>query len=53
MRLREDTVINVIKGIDNLIRVVGLEVYQPNLNKTVTINRPFQHIRHYRRKNKH
>ena len=44
MRWRKGKVINVIRGRDNLIRGVELEVYQPNLNKTVRINRPLQHI---------
>ena len=43
MSWRKGKVINVIKGRDNLIKGVELEVYQPNLNKIVTINRPFQH----------
>ena len=40
MRWRKGKVINVIKGRDNLIDGVELEVYQPYLNKNVTINRP-------------
>ena len=44
MRWRKGKVINVIKGRDNLIDGVELEVYQPYLNKNVTINRPQQHI---------
>ena len=42
--MEKGKVINVIKGRDNLIRGVKLEVYQPNFNKTVRINRPLQHI---------
>ena len=42
--MEKGKVINVIKGRDNLIRGVKLEVYQPNFNKTVRINRPSQHI---------
>ena len=44
MRWRKSKVINFIKERDNLIRGVELKVYQPSLNKTVTINRPLQHI---------
>ena len=44
MRWRKCKIINFIKGRDNLIRGVELEVYQPNLNKTIRINRPLQHI---------
>ena len=43
MSWRKGKVINVIKGRDNLIKGVKLEVYQPNLNKSITINRPLQH----------
>ena len=42
--MEKGKVINVIKGRDNLIRGVKLEVYQPNFNKTVRINRHSQHI---------
>ena len=42
MRWRKGKVINVKRGRDNLIRGVELEEYQPNLNKTVRINRPLQ-----------
>ena len=44
MRWRKGKVINVKRGRDNLIRGVELEEYQPNLNKTVRINRPLQYI---------
>ena len=44
MRWRKCKVTNVIRGRDDLIREVELEVYQPNSNKTVRINRPLQHI---------
>ena len=44
MRWRKGKVTNVIRGRDDLIRGVELEVYQPNLNKTVRINRPLQCI---------
>ena len=39
MRLREGTVINVIKGSDNLIRVVGLEVYLSVLQQQMQISK--------------
>ena len=35
---------NVIRGRDNLIRGVELKVFQPKLNRTVTINRSLQLI---------
>ena len=44
MRWRKGKAINVKRGRDNLIRAVELEEYQPNLNKTVRINRPLQYI---------
>ena len=44
MRWRKGKVTNVIRGRNDLIRGVELEVYQPNMNKTVRINRPLQHI---------
>ena len=44
MRWRKGKVINVIKERDDLIRGVELKVYQPNLNRTVRINRLLQHI---------
>ena len=42
MRWRKGKDINVITGRDNLIKEVKLE--QLNLNETVKINRPLQHI---------
>ena len=35
---------NVIRGRDNLIRGVELKVFQPKLNRTVTINQSLQLI---------
>ena len=36
--------VNVKRGRDNHIRGVELKVFQPKLNRTVTINRPVQVI---------
>ena len=44
MKWRKVKVVNVIIGRDNLIRGVELKVFQPKLNRTVTINRPLQLI---------
>ena len=41
---RKAKVVKVIRGRDNLIRGVELKVFQPKLNRTVTINRPLQLI---------
>ena len=40
MKWRKAKVVQVIRGMDNLIRGVELKVFQPKLNHTVTINRP-------------
>ena len=44
MKWRKAKVANVIRGWDNLIRGVELKVFQPKLNRIVTINRTLQLI---------
>ena len=41
---RKAKVVKVIRGRDNLIRCVELKVFQPKLNRTVTINQSSQLI---------
>ena len=42
IKWRKAKAVNVIRGRDNLIRGVELKVFQPKLNRTVTINRSLQ-----------
>ena len=44
MNWKNAKVMNVIRGRDNLIKGVELKVFQPKLNRTVTVNRPLQLI---------
>ena len=41
---KKGKIINLLKGKDDIVRGVQLVMYQPNLNKTVNINRPIQLI---------
>ena len=42
MKWRKAKIVNKIRGQDNLIRGVGIKMFQPKLNCTVIINRPLQ-----------
>ena len=44
MNWRKGKIVNVIRGRDNMVRGVELSIFQPKLNRAMTINRPLQLI---------
>ena len=44
MNWKKGMIVNVIRGRGNMVRGVELCIFQPKLNRTMTINRPLQLI---------
>ena len=47
MNWKKGMIVNVIRGRGNMVRRVELCIFQPKLNRTMTINRPLQLIVHF------